>query len=103
MVSAIILAGGRGKRMGKNISKQYILVNEKPVLYYTIKRFLECESIDNIVLVLPKDEIDYCKREVLVEFLWSILNDAGTVITADSIDSSSLYFCFKCFLTALKK
>ena len=61
MVSAIILAGGRGKRMGQNISKQYILVNEKPVLYYTIKRFLECESIDNIVLVLPKDEIDYCK------------------------------------------
>ena len=68
MVSAIILAGGRGKRMGQNISKQYILINEKPVLYYTIKRFLECESIDNIVLVLPKDEIDYCKSEVLDKY-----------------------------------
>ena len=68
MVSAIILAGGRGKRMGKNISKQYILVNGKPVLYYTIKRFLECENVDNIVLVLPKDEIDYCKKEVLDKY-----------------------------------
>ena len=68
MVSAIILAGGRGKRMGQNISKQYIIVNGKPVLYYTIKRFLECENIDNIVLVLPKDEIDYCKNEVLEKY-----------------------------------
>lgn len=68
MVSAIILAGGRGKRMGKNISKQYILVNGKPILYYTIKRFLECENVDNIVLVLPKDEIDYCKKEVLNKY-----------------------------------
>jgi len=68
MVTAIILAGGRGKRMGQKISKQYILVNEKPVLYYTIKRFLECENIDNIVLVLPSDEISYCKKEVLDKY-----------------------------------
>ena len=58
MVSAIILAGGRGKRMGRGISKQYICVNEKPILYYTIKKFLECDSVDEIVLVLPKDEIE---------------------------------------------
>lgn len=68
MVTAIILAGGRGKRMGQKISKQYILVNGKPVLYYTIKRFLECENIDNIVLVLPSDEISYCKKEVLDKY-----------------------------------
>lgn len=68
MVSAIILAGGRGKRMGKNISKQYILVNEKPILYYTIKRFLDCKSVDNIILVLPADEIDYCKENVLNKY-----------------------------------
>lgn len=68
MVSAIILAGGRGKRMGSDISKQFIIVNGKPILYYTITRFLECKEIDKIILVLPKDEIDYCKKYVLDKY-----------------------------------
>lgn len=65
MNSAIILSGGRGKRMGADISKQFISINDKPILYYTIKKFMENELIDEIILVLPKDEIEYCKKEVL--------------------------------------
>lgn len=65
MISAIILAGGKGKRMGANISKQYIELMGKPILYYTIKRFLSSKDIDKIVLVLPKDEIDYCREKVI--------------------------------------
>ena len=65
MNSVIILSGGRGKRMGADISKQFISVNDKPILYYTIKKFMDNKLIDEIILVLPKDEIDYCKREVL--------------------------------------
>ncbi|MDU5106423.1 MULTISPECIES: 2-C-methyl-D-erythritol 4-phosphate cytidylyltransferase [unclassified Clostridium] len=68
MISAIILAGGKGKRMGANISKQYIELKGKPILYYTIKRFSESKDIDRIILVLPKDEIDYCKEEVLDKY-----------------------------------
>lgn len=68
MISAIILAGGRGTRMGQKISKQFILVREKPILYYTIKKFLDCDKIDNIILVLPKDEIEFCKKEVLDKY-----------------------------------
>lgn len=68
MVSAIILAGGKGKRMGKDISKQFILVKDKPIIYYTIKKFIECKLIDEIILVLPKDEIEYCKKEVLEKY-----------------------------------
>lgn len=65
MNSAIILSGGRGKRMGADISKQFISINDKPILYYAIKKFMENELIDEIILVLPKDEIEYCKKEVL--------------------------------------
>lgn len=65
MNSVIILSGGRGKRMGSDISKQFISLNDKPILYYTIKKFMDNKLIDEIILVLPKDEIDYCKREVL--------------------------------------
>ena len=68
MISAIILAGGKGKRMGANVSKQYIEIKDKPILYYTIKKFYDCKNIDRIILVLPKDEIDYCKKEVLEKY-----------------------------------
>ena len=54
-ITAIILAGGKGKRMKSTISKQFIKVNEKPILYYALKKFNECELINDIILVLPKD------------------------------------------------
>ena len=74
MISAIILAGGKGKRMGGRVSKQYIEVNGKPILYYTLKRFIECKSIDSITLVLPEDEIEYCKKEILEKYSLSVDN-----------------------------
>jgi 2-C-methyl-D-erythritol 4-phosphate cytidylyltransferase len=68
VVSAIVLAGGRGKRMGSVQSKQYIDLNGKPILYYTLKQFIKNEFINKIILVIPKDENDYCKREVLEKY-----------------------------------
>ncbi|MDO4535548.1 MAG: 2-C-methyl-D-erythritol 4-phosphate cytidylyltransferase [Clostridium perfringens] len=69
---AIILAGGKGKRMGANVSKQFIEINEKPIIYYTIKSFEACKSIDEIILVLPKDEIDYFKENIMKKFNFNI-------------------------------
>lgn len=68
MITAIILAGGKGKRMGSKISKQYIELKGKPILYYTLTKFINCKEIDNIVLVLPKDEIDYCNKSILEKY-----------------------------------
>ena len=65
MNSAIILSGGRGKRMGASVSKQFIEVKGKPILYYTLKKFIENDLINEIILVIPKDEIEYCKKESL--------------------------------------
>ena len=65
MVSAIVVAGGKGKRMGTVQSKQYLSLNGKPILYYTIKSFLDCKLVDNIILVVPFHEIDYCEKEIL--------------------------------------
>ena len=68
MITAIILAGGKGRRMGSKISKQYIELKGKPILYYTLTKFINCKDIDNIVLVLPKDEIDYCTKSILKKY-----------------------------------
>lgn len=74
MVSAIILAGGKGKRMGAKVSKQYIDIKGKPILYYTLKKFIDCEAIDSIILVLAEDEIEYCKKEILERHSLNISN-----------------------------
>lgn len=68
MISAVILAGGKGKRMGASISKQFIDLKGKPIIYYTIKKFQENKSIDNIIVVLPPDEISYFKEEILIKY-----------------------------------
>jgi 2-C-methyl-D-erythritol 4-phosphate cytidylyltransferase len=55
---AIIVAGGIGTRMGNSLPKQFILLNNKPILYYTLKAFLESYTDLQIVLVLPLDYTD---------------------------------------------
>jgi 2-C-methyl-D-erythritol 4-phosphate cytidylyltransferase len=55
---AIIVAGGAGVRMGATLPKQFLLINGKPVLYYTLKTFLEAYDDLQIVLVLPVDYTD---------------------------------------------
>lgn len=64
----IVLAAGSGSRMKKNINKQYILINERPVLYYTLTAFSNCSFIDEIIVVAAKDEIEYCKNEVVKKY-----------------------------------
>lgn len=51
---AIVVAGGTGSRMGNAIPKQFLLLRDKPVLYYTIQTFLEAYSDFQVVLVLPE-------------------------------------------------
>ena len=50
---AIIVAGGTGSRMGGNLPKQFMLLKEKPVLYYSLKAFLDAYGDLQIILVLP--------------------------------------------------
>jgi 2-C-methyl-D-erythritol 4-phosphate cytidylyltransferase len=61
---AIIVAGGSGNRMGSAVPKQFLLLHHKPVLYYTIKTFLEAYDDMNLVLVLPEEYADL-GREII--------------------------------------
>ena len=51
--TAVVLAAGQGKRMQSSVHKQYLLIGDKPVLYYSLKAF-EDSIIDDIVLVVGK-------------------------------------------------
>lgn len=54
---AVIVAGGSGTRMNTTMPKQFLLLNGKPVLYYTIDRFLKAYKDLQIILVLPEEHI----------------------------------------------
>lgn len=55
---AIVVAGGTGTRMGAGLPKQFLLLHGKPVLYYTLKTFLQAYDDLQIILVLPVDYTD---------------------------------------------
>ena len=63
-VAAICLAAGQGKRMESEVQKQYLLIDDKPVLYYALKSFQE-SPVEEVVLVVGVGEEAYCKKEIV--------------------------------------
>ncbi len=63
-VSAIILAGGSGTRMMADITKQRMLVGGMSILKRSVIAFDECPDIDEIVVIVREDELDFAKEEL---------------------------------------
>ena len=75
----IIVAGGKGLRMGSDIPKQFLPIGGKPVLMRTLERFREYSPTLQIILVLPKAQQDYW-RQLCEEYRFDIdyqLADGG--------------------------
>lgn len=66
--TAIVLAGGRGRRMGTVQSKMYLLIQDKPVLYYSLDVFEKSRVIDEVILVTGKGQIPYCRQKFVEEY-----------------------------------
>lgn len=60
--NVIIVAGGKGLRMGNELPKQFIAIAGKPVLMHTIEAFYNFDRRMNIVVVLPDDFVSYWER-----------------------------------------
>ena len=66
-ITAIVLAGGSGKRMKAQVSKQYIELKGKPILYYTLKAF-EDSIADEIILVTEQGDEEYCRKQIVEKY-----------------------------------
>ncbi len=66
-VTAIVLSAGSGKRVGGDVKKQYIIIEEKPILYYSLKTFME-SSVDDIVLVVGAEDVEYVRNEIVHKY-----------------------------------
>lgn len=64
---AVVLAAGSGKRMHSAVKKQFLPLMDKPVIYYSLKSFQE-SFIDEMVLVVSEEDINYCKKEIIEKY-----------------------------------
>ena len=60
--SVIIVAGGSGSRMGSDLPKQFLLLENYPILMWTILCFIEYDPTISVVVVLPESQISYWKE-----------------------------------------
>jgi 2-C-methyl-D-erythritol 4-phosphate cytidylyltransferase len=65
--AAVVLSAGVGKRMGSEVPKQYLPINKKPVIYYSLKAF-EDSPVSEIILVTGKDDVTYCRTEIVEKY-----------------------------------
>lgn len=68
---AIIVAGGKGLRMGGDLPKQFIPIEGRPVLMRTLDTFYACDSTIRIILVLPRDHQPYW-QELCREYCFAV-------------------------------
>src|SRR6478672_5468882 len=57
MNTAVIVAAGEGKRFGGETPKQFLEIAGKPLIIHTLERFEACAEIDEIILILPANQL----------------------------------------------
>ena len=67
-VSVIIAAAGMSNRMGSKINKQFIAIDNKPILAHTLEKFDKCKYIDEIIVVSKEEEVEYCRKEIVKKY-----------------------------------
>lgn len=67
-IDCIILAAGNSTRMNMSLNKQFLEINNKPVIYYSLYKFLNVDFVNNVILVLNDDYKKYCIENVINKF-----------------------------------
>ncbi len=68
---AIVLAGGVGKRMGSSQNKQFLLLDNRPIIVHTLQVFQECRAVDGIYLVVNHKDLPTIQEEILETYRFS--------------------------------
>lgn len=66
--TAVVLAAGKGTRMGGSVAKQFLEIGGKPVVVYALEVFEHSPEIDQIILVTGADKIEYCQKEIIEKY-----------------------------------
>jgi len=67
-VAAIIVAAGQGTRFGSDIPKQFLLLQNRPIIVHTLERLQSAAAISQIVVVVGKEWVSYMGREIISRY-----------------------------------
>jgi 2-C-methyl-D-erythritol 4-phosphate cytidylyltransferase len=67
-VTALIPAAGMGKRMGKTMAKQFLLLGDKPMLAHTLLVFQRASEIDEIIPILSQEDMESCLQDIIEQY-----------------------------------
>ncbi len=73
-ITAIVLAAGKGSRMQSKTKKQFIEINGKPLLWYSLFAF-EKSGVDQIILVTGESDIEFCKNQIVDKYCFTKVTD----------------------------
>ena len=68
MVGAVIVGAGEGKRMEAAARKQFVKIAGRPIIAYTLDVFEKTPLVDHMVIVVPRDAIDWVRDEIVAEY-----------------------------------
>ncbi len=91
-VCAIIAAAGRGERLGGPIPKQFLEIDNKPILVHTLEKFCQSELIDRIVIVVPKGWDLFVEKKIVDDYK---LTKIGHIIIGGTSRQESIYNALK--------
>lgn len=87
-VSVIIAAAGMSNRMGSKINKQFLLIDNKPILAHSIDAFNGLKFIDEIIVVLKEEEVEYCRKEIVYRYRF---NKVSKIVRGGKERQDSIY------------
>lgn len=88
---AIVLSAGSGRRMHSSIQKQYMDLEGKPVLYYSLQAFQQSQ-IDEIILVTGKEDMEYCREQIVEKY---DLNKVKKIVPGGAERYDSVFYGLK--------
>ena len=80
MNGVVIVAAGTGSRMNMGINKQFIKLEGKVIIAYTIEKFYNNSNIEDIVVVVKEDESEFFKKEILDNYNFKTVYTNGTKV-----------------------
>jgi 2-C-methyl-D-erythritol 4-phosphate cytidylyltransferase len=92
MVGAVIVGAGEGKRMGASARKQFVKIAGRPIIAYTLDVFEKTQLVDYVVIVVPKDAIEWVKDEIVGEYGYKKVH---TIVYGGETRQESVYYGLK--------
>lgn len=65
--AVIVLSAGRGTRMNSQVPKQYLMLEGRPVLYYSLQTFQQSMA-EEIILVCGEEDLEFCRHEIVEKY-----------------------------------